>query len=222
MKNLATLFFFLAFAILASAQTDSLDAYLHAQGLVDVAKMDASIKVDLKYATNDNFLGKIVYNGITGIWLHPDAAAKLLKAAEILKKKRPDCSFLVYDAARPMSVQRIMWNLVKGSAKSKYVSNPANGGGLHNYGLAVDLTIADSSGKPLDMGAPFDFFGEEAHINAEDALLTNGKISRNALANRLLLRNTMRQAGFSTIIYEWWHFNACLRNEARRKYKLIE
>jgi D-alanyl-D-alanine dipeptidase len=101
------------------------------------------------------------------------------------------------------------------------VSNPAKGGGLHNYGMAVDVTIANASGAPLPMGTPFDHFGEEAHTDREDVLLKSGKISREAFLNRRLLREVMRQAGFRTILYEWWHFNACSRSEARLYYRII-
>ena len=55
-----------------------------------------------------------------------------------------------------------------------YVSNPAKGGGLHNYGMAVDLTIVDASGKLLPMGTPYDFFGTEAHTDKEEALVQTG------------------------------------------------
>ena len=94
-----------------------------------------------------------------------------------------------------MSVQRKMWALVRGTDKVNYVSNPANGGGLHNYGMAVDVTILDKTGAPLPMGTPFDFFGEEAHTNNEEALLDAGKIDRTAYDNRRLLRRIMRNAG---------------------------
>jgi D-alanyl-D-alanine dipeptidase len=189
---------------------------------VDVARRDTSLRVDLKYASSDNFLGKPLYKGITGVWLRPEAALRLMEAQRMLRARYPGYSLLVYDAARPMSVQRAMWDMVKGVGKTNYVSNPAKGGGLHNYGMAVDLTIADASGKPLDMGTLFDHFGEAAHTNNEEALLQSGKISREALLNRRLLREVMRQAGFRTILYEWWHFNACTRNEAILKYPLID
>lgn len=203
-------------------QAGGLDQYLLSFGLVNVAGMDSSLHVLLKYATPGNVFGKAVYSGISGVWLHPDAAGKLLKAQRLLQAQHPAYSLLVYDAARPMSVQRSMWNLVRGTTKTSYVSNPAKGGGLHNYGMAVDVTIVDASGAPLPMGTEFDHFGEEAHINREEALLQEGKISHEAFRNRRLLRRVMRQAGFRTILYEWWHFNACSREEARMYYRMID
>lgn len=213
---------FLFLCVIAYGKAENLDRYFASKGLVDASRMDSSIHVLLKYATTDNLFKEAVYTGIKGIWLHPDAASKLLKAQKLLKEKHPGYSLIVYDAARPMSVQKKMWNLVRGTSKTNYVSNPAKGGGLHNYGMAVDVTIIDKSGKILPMGSPFDHFGEEAHINKEETLVNSGKITRTEYENRLLLRQVMRQAGFRTILYEWWHFNACSREEARKNYILIE
>ncbi|MCC8095222.1 MAG: M15 family metallopeptidase [Tannerellaceae bacterium] len=199
----------------------NLDQYLASQGLVDVSAMDTTLRVDLRYATPDNIMGEAVYEAITGVWLHPDAAEKLLKAQRLLKARLPHYSLVVYDAARPMSVQEKMWNLVRGTDKTNYVSNPANGGGLHNYGMAVDLSIVDKQGHPISMGCGFDYFGIEAHINQEEELVQSGKITQEELPNRLLLRTIMRESGFSTVLYEWWHFNACSRSYAREHYPVI-
>lgn len=199
-----------------------LDRYMEGRNLMDVTSLDTTLRVDLVYATPDNFLGEAVYSGITRAWLHPDAAHKLIAAHRLLKKAHPGWRFVIYDAARPMSVQRKMWAMVRGTDKTNYVSNPANGGGLHNYGLAVDLTILDEKGKPLPMGTPFDYFGEEAHTNREESLLESGQITHAEFENRRLLRRLMRQAGFRSIPYEWWHFNAYSRAEARQNYPLID
>lgn len=199
-----------------------LDRYMEGRNLMDVTSLDTTLRVNLVYATPDNFLGEAVYSGITRAWLHPDAAHKLIAAHRLLKKAHPGWRFVIYDAARPMSVQRKMWAMVRGTDKTNYVSNPANGGGLHNYGLAVDLTILDEKGKPLPMGTSFDYFGEEAHTNREESLLESGRISHTEFENRRLLRRLMRQAGFRSIPYEWWHFNACSRAEARQNYPLID
>lgn len=205
-----------------SARGGDLDTYFLSKGLVDVRLLDPTLVISLQYAQTSNIFGQAVYPELDGIWLHPHAAAKLVKAQRLLKDVHPEYSLIVYDAARPMSVQRQMWNLVRGTNKTNYVSNPANGGGLHNYGMAVDVSIVDRSGKPLPMGSPFDYFGEEAHINQEETLLRKGKITSEEYNNRLLLRQVMRNAGFRTILYEWWHFNACTRTEARQHYRLIE
>ncbi|MDH6356814.1 M15 family metallopeptidase [Parabacteroides sp. PF5-9] len=198
------------------------DRILEERGYVDVLQKDPTIHLHMMYAYPDNIFGKAVYTGLTKIWLRPEAAEKLLKAQKLLKEKFPDHSIIVYDAARPMSVQQQMWNLVKGTSKTNYVSNPANGGGLHNYGMAVDVSIVDKDGVALPMGSAIDHFGPEAHINKEEELLQSGQITSHEYDNRRFLRQIMRQAGFTTILYEWWHFNACSRAEAKRKYPVIE
>ncbi|RGP17895.1 M15 family metallopeptidase [Parabacteroides gordonii] len=219
-----TRYIFLLLLLLCNLRSNAeeLDTWLHDRGLVDISVLDSTIRVHLVYATPDNFMGETVYTGITRAWLHPDAAQKLVTAQRLLKKEHPDLTLVVYDAARPMSVQRKMWSLVRGTDKVNYVSNPSNGGGLHNYGMAVDVTILDPAGEPLPMGTPFDFFGEEAHTNNEEALLASGKITRKEFDNRRLLRRIMKSAGFRTIPYEWWHFNACSRTEARQSYPVLD
>ena len=89
------------------------------------------------YARADNFVGRVMYRDLQRAYLLPETAAALKKAQVALQKAHPELSLKVYDAARPMSVQQQMWNMVAGTSKSIYVSNPKNGGGLHNYGLAV-------------------------------------------------------------------------------------
>ena len=115
--------------------------------------LDNSLAVQLMYTQDDNFTGEVLYDNLTEAYLHPDAAYALVKAQRALKELHPSYSLIIYDAARPMSVQKKMWNVVKGTSKYKYVSNPNRGGGLHNYGLAVDISILDSFGQPLPMGA---------------------------------------------------------------------
>lgn len=198
------------------------DSLLAEKGFVDIAALDSTIRVELIYARPDNFMGKAVYEGITKAWLHPDAATKLVKARDILREIAPHYRLIVYDAARPMSVQRRMWALVRGTDKTNYVANPANGGGLHNYGMAVDVSLIDRDGRPLSMGTAVDHFGREAHTDDEEALVNEGLISREEARNRQLLRSVMRQAGFTSIRYEWWHFNACSRPYAREHYAVIE
>jgi len=198
------------------------DAILSKRGFVDVTTLDTAIRVHLAYATPNNFMGKVVYVGLTKAWLHPDAARKLAKAQQNLRRERPGYALLVYDAARPVAVQRYMWDLVKNTDKTDYVSNPDKKGGRHNYGMAVDLTIIDKKGQPLPMGTPFDYFGMEANTDNEEALVKSGKITNEAWQNRLLLRRVMQQAGFTTITSEWWHFNACSAKTAIAKYRLVE
>jgi len=191
-------------------------------GLIDVSTLDPGIMVQMVYATPYNFMGKVLYEDLNRAYLQPDVAQKLLQAYKALKQLRPDLTLVVYDAARPVSIQREMWNMVKGTSWDYYISNPAKGGGMHNFGAAVDLSLMDCTGNPLCMGSSYDYFGEEANIDKEDELVKKGLITPRELKNRLLLRNVMREAGFRTVKSEWWHFNACSLDEAKERYKIIE
>lgn len=195
--------------------------YMDSLGLIDIAELDNSIVVNLMYTRADNFTGEILYDDLAEAYLHPDAAHALVEAQKTLKELQPSYSLIVYDAARPMSVQKKMWNVVKGTSKYRYVSNPNRGGGLHNYGLAVDISIQDSLGQPLPMGTKVDHLGIESHITQETELVRTGKISEAERRNRVLLRKVMKAAGFRALPSEWWHFNFCSREEARKKYSVI-
>lgn len=204
--------------ILAKSRTA---CYLDSLGFVNIAEADNSIAIELMYTRADNFTGEVLYEDLHEAYLHPDAMESLSKAQCLLKELHPDYSLIVYDAARPMSVQQKMWDVVKGTSKQIYVSNPARGGGLHNYGLAVDISILDEQGTPLSMGTPIDYLGKEAHITEEVQLVKNGKITEQERANRLLLRQVMKDAGFRTLPSEWWHFNRYSRQTAKERYRVI-
>ncbi|QIK61647.1 M15 family metallopeptidase [Dysgonomonas sp. HDW5A] len=199
----------------------SMALYLEEQGLVNIHSLDSTIHVDLKYATTDNFTKEILYDDLTEAYLHPIAAQKLAKAQQLLKEIDPDLSLLVYDAGRPMSVQKKMYKVVQNTPYREYVADPSKTG-MHNYGMAVDLTICRSDGTALDMGTSFDFFGKAAGINQEEQLLNEGLLTREQINNRKLLRKVMTEAGFITIRGEWWHFNAVSRSEAKRDVNVIE
>lgn len=204
------------------AQKSKTALYFESIGLVNIAELDPNIAVHLLYATPDNFTGQILYDDLTEAYLHPDAAYAVLRAQAFLKERYPDYNLIIYDAVRPMSVQQKMWDVVKGTSKHIYVSNPARGGGLHNYAVAVDVSIIDGAGNPLSMGTIVDHLGYEAHINNEAELVRKGIITQQERQNRLLLRDVMRRAGFRALPSEWWHFNWCNRTEAKQRYLLIE
>ena len=208
-----------------SRQSDEydLDTKMKDMGLTDVCFWEPSITCFLVYATHDNFMQKPLYNTkLTKAWLHPLAARMLIRAQDYLQKERPDLSLLIYDAARPMEVQKTMWEWAKRTKNEQYVADPSKGGGLHNYGMAVDVTLVNDKGEWLSMGTPFDFFGPASHTDKEDDLLKKRLITPSEYNNRKLLRRIMEQAGFTSVSSEWWHFNACSREEAVRKYSIIE
>lgn len=195
--------------------------YLDSLGFVNIAEADSSIAVELMYTRTDNFTGQVLYEDWNEAYLHPEAMKSLSQAQRLLKALHPGYSLIVYDAARPLSVQRKMWDKVKGTPRYIYVSNPARGGGLHNYGLAVDVSILTPDGTPLPMGTPVDYLGKEAHITEEARLVAQGRISPQEHENRLLLRRVMKEAGFRPLPTEWWHFNRYGRQTAREKYAVI-
>lgn len=195
---------------------------LERRGYVNIQKADPSIFVSLMYSRADNFTGEVLYTDLREAYLHPKAAAALVKAQKRLRKLRPDLSLKVYDAARPMSIQQKMWDKVKNTPKYFYVSNPARGGGLHNYGMAVDLTLCTLEGDSVPMGTKIDYMGAAAHIDKEASLVASGRISREAQANRRLLREVMAYAGFKPLRTEWWHFNYVSRAVAKKYYKVIK
>lgn len=215
------LFFLFPVLLLAQNGASRLESYLQTQHLVNIKELDPTILSDLKYATTDNFTKTVLYDTLSNVYLHPVAANKLVKAHQYLKEINPDLRLLVYDAVRPLSVQRRMYKVVQNTPYAAYVANPVRTG-LHNYGMAVDLTICDKQGIPLDMGTAFDFFGRAAGINREQELIREGVLTKLQVKNRDLLRKVMIQAGFLTIRGEWWHFNAVSLNEARRSYRIIE
>ena len=200
-----------------------LEKSLQEQGLVNIQKEISGIQVELKYSTVDNFFQQDVYGDLTQCYLQPVAATMLGKAQASLQKEYPNLSLLVYDGVRPLRVQQILWDSLDkpDSIKPLYVSDPKIGG-LHNYGLAVDLTIFDlKSGKPLDMGTPFDYFGFPAYPDRELQMLAEEKITKTQVGNREILRKVMKGAGFTGIGSEWWHFNAFSRKEAEEKFSII-
>jgi zinc D-Ala-D-Ala dipeptidase len=192
-------------------------------GLVDIQTIDSSIVVDLKYSTCDNFLCSDMYGELSKCYLQPDVAQKLKRAQEILRSVFPYYSLVIFDGVRPRSIQLKMWDTmdIAASERSKFVSNPRNGS-LHNFGAAVDLSIMDENGILMDMGTPYDYFGELAYPREELRMLDEGKLTYKQFLNRKILRDVMLQAGFMNITTEWWHFNSCSRNEAFLKYKIIE
>jgi D-alanyl-D-alanine dipeptidase len=206
------------------AYAQSFESVMQKQGLVDVQKVDPTILVDLKYSTTDNFVGKDVYGDLSRAYMQPMAARKLASASKYLQAHHPNLRLLVYDAARPRKAQWNLWNALPNMPereRQKYVADPRKGS-IHNYGCAVDLTVATADGKPLDMGTKYDFFGELAYPKLESSLLKSGKLTKKQIENRTVLRTAMRQGGFTPIEFEWWHFNAISRARAKEMFRIVE
>lgn len=162
------------------------------------------IDLDLRYATTDNITGVPIYRNAIA-YLHPTAHGALMRAAGLAQAQ--GLRLRVFDAYRPASAQRALWSRLPDPT---FVADPALGSN-HTRGIAVDLTLSDAGGRPLEMGTGFDdmtprsFHGDSAVPVA-------------AQANRLLLAGLMAVAGFAHNPHEWWHYD--LPNPAA--YPLLE
>ncbi|WP_198237121.1 MULTISPECIES: D-alanyl-D-alanine dipeptidase [Bartonella] len=170
-----------------------------------LVKIDhADLKIDIVYATANNFIGEVAYVNATPM-LHPDAADALYKAAELAKAI--GLRLHIWDTYRPQAVQQRFWNF---RPDERFVSNPLKGSD-HTRGIAVDLTLETLNGEMLDMGTGFDASIVQSYHGATD-------ISPEAQRNRYLLLGIMTTAGFSLLKTEWWHY--ALPNSIN--YPLIE
>ena len=160
---------------------------------VDVVKLDPSIRLDIRYATSDNFTKSKIYD-CPACLLRQEAAEAIVKAQKALKKN--GMGLKMFDCYRPRPYQQRLWDKVP---NPDYVTPPAKGS-MHSRGAAVDLTIVDAKGRELDMGTPYDFFGREAHTD-------NTNLPQKVLTNRRILREAMEAVGFKGIRTEWWHFS---------------
>lgn len=170
-----------------NSETNSKDT-----SFVNILTLSSDFILDMKYATEDNFLKQKVYD-CPDCYLRKNTALALMKANQELIKK--GFRIKLFDCYRPLDVQKKMWKILPGT---NYVANPKKGS-KHNRGAAVDLTLVDANGNELDMGTKFDFFGPEAHHSYS-------KHSPDVLKNRKLLKETLAKYNFKSIYNEWWHY----------------
>lgn len=148
---------------------------------------------DMKYATTDNFLKAKVYD-CEACFLRLKTVTALVEVNKKFMKK--GFKIKIFDCYRPLDIQKKMWKIV---SNPEYVANPAKGS-VHNRGGAVDITLVDATGKELNMGTSFDFFGIEASHNYPN-------VSMEIKKNRILIRTLMISNGFNSFDSEWWHYN---------------
>lgn len=219
------LFAFVLLACFGSAwgqEKSEIEISLEKAGLLNVADEIPGIEVYMVYSTPYNFMGRVLYEGLDEAYLVPEAMEMLKKANDYLRKKRMDLHLVVYDAVRPRSIQKQMWSIVEGTDLEDFVANPyKHGGGAHNYGIAVDVTLVDCTGHPIPMGSEYDYFGDRSRVDLEKKLYRTREITRRELQNRQLLREVMTQAGWLVEPSEWWHFNAMPRSEAQERLIVI-
>jgi len=161
--------------------------------LVDMKEVNPRIVVDMRYASEDNFTKKKLYDSNT-CFLRKSVAVKLNSVQKELE--RMNLGLKVWDCYRPLAVQRIFWAILP---DERYVANPDKGS-RHNRASAVDLTLVDSQGKELRMPTGFDDFSPRAGHGYQ-------ALPDQAIGNRELLKGLMEKAGFISLPEEWWHYD---------------
>ena len=170
-------------------QADSLNEMIELKSFVP------NIVYELRYATKNNFTKKQLYKNGSQTFLRLQPARAVAHIQRELSAK--GYGLKIFDAYRPYSVTKEMWELVH---DERYVANPSKGSG-HNRGLAVDLTIISlDTGKELDMGTGFDNFTDSAHHDFK-------QLPQAILQNRQLLKESMERYGFKPLDTEWWHYS---------------
>ena len=164
--------------------------------LVELVKLDPTIKLDVRYATTNNFLGTPLYTQARAFLQRP-AAEALLRAHHELKAQR--YGLIIHDGYRPWYVTEIFWEATPDDKKI-FVANPASGS-RHNRGCAVDLSLYDlQTGKEVKMPSGYDEMTERAYANYPGG-------TPDERARRALLREAMEKQGFAVNPDEWWHFD---------------
>ncbi|MEM1214885.1 MAG: M15 family metallopeptidase, partial [Bacteroidota bacterium] len=151
----------------------------------EVTALDTSIRLDIRYATENNFVGQVLYS-CPRCFLRPAAARAVVAAHEELQQE--GLGLKMFDCYRPRDVQWKLWEIFP---QPGYVADPRTGS-IHNRGAAVDLTIITAEGEELDMGTDFDFFGPRANHTFTD-------LPPEVLDNRRKLKALMKKHGFSAI-----------------------
>jgi D-alanyl-D-alanine dipeptidase len=164
--------------------------------LVELAKLDPKIKLDIRYATNNNFLSIPVYLQPRAFMQRP-AAEALLRAHKKLMQR--GYGLLIHDAYRPWYVTKIFWDATPDDKKI-FVADPSQGS-RHNRGCAVDLSLYDlATGKPVEMVGVYDEMSERSYPGYPGGT----SLQR---WHRELLREVMESEGFLVYEFEWWHFD---------------
>ena len=165
--------------------------------LIELVKLDAAIKLDMRYATTNNFTGRVLYDEARAFLAAPaaQAVARASKAAQ-----GDGFGLTIYDAYRPWRITKKLWDATPVGPKKEYVANPKRGS-KHNRGCAVDLTLHDlRTGRLVEMPTEFDDFSEKAHRDYMGA-------SPTAINNRARLASYLEAEGFVGLSNEWWHFD---------------
>jgi D-alanyl-D-alanine dipeptidase len=164
--------------------------------LVELTNLDPTIKLDVRYATGNNFVGRPVYKQARAFLQRPAAEALVRVNASL---KPLGYGLVVFDGYRPWSVTKLFWDITSEENK-KFVADPKTGS-KHNRGCAVDLSLYDlSTGKEIQMPGVYDEMSERSYPT-----YTGGTEQQRKM--RDLLRSKMEAEGFTVYEYEWWHFD---------------
>lgn len=164
--------------------------------LIELIKLDDTIKLNIHYAREDNFVGRPVYTEARAFLQRP-AAEAVVRVHQKLKKQ--GLGLVIFDGYRPWTITKLFWDVTP-EDKRKFVANPEKGS-KHNRGCAVDLSIFDlKTGKELEMPSDFDEFTMRASPDYKGATPLQTK-------NREMLRRLMESVGFAVNPNEWWHFD---------------
>jgi len=168
------------------------DIVVKKHGLVKLDDLDSSFVLDIKYATQDNFTGKVIYSRPLCL-IHKETAKKLIAANNEFKELGYRLKIL--DAYRPFSAQQVLWDAADNKS---FVADPKKGS-IHNKGAAVDVTLVDEEGNEVEMPSDYDEFSERAALAYKDC-------PEHQIENRELLGRIMVKYGFRRTKNEWWHF----------------
>ena len=164
--------------------------------LVELVALDPTIRLDVRYATANNFVGRPVYSEARAFLQRP-AAEALVLAHRALREQ--GYGLLVFDGYRPWAVTKLFWDVTP-PGKRDFVANPRQGS-KHNRGCAVDLSLYDlASGREVEMPSAYDEMSERSHPS-----YAGGTAAQRAARDRL--RGAMEKEGFTVEPNEWWHFN---------------
>jgi len=160
--------------------------------LIPIVSDTHDVAIDLVYATDRNLTGKPIYRAAHCLLLEP-AETALRRAVAIARGA--GLRLHIFDAYRPPRAQQVLWDFLPDPT---YIADVRIGSN-HSRGTAIDLTLLDANGAPLDMGTGFD------DMTAASAHFAAG-LPQAVLRNRLLLLGVMQAAGFAHIPSEWWHY----------------
>jgi D-alanyl-D-alanine dipeptidase/kynurenine formamidase len=164
--------------------------------LVEIVGLDATLRLDIRYAGKNNFVGRPLYSEPRAFLQRP-AAEALVRVHRALREQ--GYGLLIFDAYRPWQVTKTFWDLTPPDRRV-FVADPSKGS-RHNRGCAVDLSLFDlRTGREVEMPGGYDEMSERSYA-------TFGGGSEQARAHREVLRNAMEREGFFVFPYEWWHFD---------------